>query len=87
MMSSRVTITLEGAFQTDELLTFLAQPHSEDIWTYCTLYELRGATGHPTVADVQQIMSEVAERQRGKRPRGPVAILATDPILYDHACT
>jgi hypothetical protein len=32
-------------------------------------------------------MSEVAERQRGQGPRGPVAILATDPILYGRACT
>ena len=48
------------------------------------LYDLRGMTGEPTIADLRQFMSEAAQTTR---PRGPLAIVATDPVLYSRACT
>jgi hypothetical protein len=37
------------------------------------LYDLRGMTGEPSIADLRQFMSEAA---RTTRPRGPLAIVA-----------
>jgi hypothetical protein len=51
---------------------------------YSMLYDLRGMTGEPTIADLRQFMSRAALINR---PRGPVAILATDPVIYRRACT
>jgi len=45
-----------------------------------SLYDLRGMTGEPTVADLRQLMSEVAMRLQGEE-RGPVGLLATAPAL------
>jgi hypothetical protein len=42
---------------------------------------------YPTIADLRQLMSEAVRRQPDEGPRGPVAILATDPELYRRACT
>jgi hypothetical protein len=56
----------------------------EDVGAYGMLYDLRGMKGAPTLADLRQFMSEAA---RTNRPRGPLAILATDPIIYARACT
>ena len=48
------------------------------------LYDLRGMTGEPTMADLRQFMSEAAQITR---PRGLLAIVATDPVIYARACT
>jgi hypothetical protein len=44
-------------------------------------------TGMPTVVELRQLMSEAAARQPGEEPRGPVALLATEPTLYGRLCT
>ena len=41
-------------------------------------------TGEPAIDDLRQFMSEA---ERTTQPRGPIAILATDPIIYGRACT
>lgn len=41
-------------------------------------------TGPPDIADIRQSLSQAAQVNR---PRGPIAILATDPAIYDRACT
>jgi hypothetical protein len=43
-------------------------------------------TGEPTVAAFRQLLSEAAELRQGEGPRGPVALLATDPTLYSRLC-
>jgi hypothetical protein len=83
----RVVVTLEGQFQTDDILASLERNRSEDTWTYGVLYDLRLVTGHPTIADLRQIMNAAATRPRGEGARGPLALLATDPDLYGRMCT
>ncbi len=55
--------------------------------SYAVRYDLRGMTGEPTIAELQQAMSEAATRHQGEPPRGPVALLATEPSLYARLCT
>jgi hypothetical protein len=82
-----VVVTIEGAFQRDDVLAIMARQRAEHTWTYGILYDLRGMTGEPTVAELRQLMSEAAELRHGEGPRGPVALLATDQALYGRLCT
>jgi hypothetical protein len=83
----RVVVTVEGPFQTEDILAIMARQRAEHTWTYGVLYDLRDMTGAPTVADLRQLISEAAGRLPGEGARGPVALLATDPTLYSRLCT
>jgi hypothetical protein len=83
----RVVVTVEGPFQTDDILAIMARQRAEHTWSYSMLYDLRGMTGEPTVADLRQLMSVAAELRQGEEPRGPVALVATDSTLYSRLCT
>jgi hypothetical protein len=85
--SRRLLVTIQGVFQMDEVLETIARQRVEDTWTYGILYDLRGLIGHPTIAELRQIMSQAAPRGEREAPRGPVVLLATEPILYGRLCT
>ena len=82
----RVVVTIHGAFQTDDVLAVMARQRVEDTWTFGILSDLRGVAGHPTVADLWRIMRQAVPRAQGEARRGPVALLATEPILYSRLC-
>jgi hypothetical protein len=82
----RVVITIQGAFQADDVLAIMSRQRREDTWGYATLWDLRGLTGLPTVADLRRMMSQAVQRAQGEGPRGKVALLATEPILYGKLC-
>jgi ribosomal protein S28E/S33 len=83
----RVVVTVHGPFQVDDILAIMARQRAEQTWTYGILYDLQGMTGEPTIAELRELMSEAARRHLGQAPRGPVALLATDPTLFDRLCT
>jgi hypothetical protein len=83
----RVVVTVEGLFQTDDIFAIVARQRAEHTWTYGILYDLRGMTGEPTVAELRHLTSEAAELPQGEGPRGPVALLATEPTLNGRLCT
>jgi hypothetical protein len=70
----RVVVTIDGAFQTEDVLAIMARQRAEHTWTYAILYDLRGMTGDPTVDELRQLTSEAAELREGEGPRGPVAL-------------
>ena len=80
----RVIVTVQGPFQTDDMLVILARQRAEHTWTYGILYDLRGMTGEATVADLRQLMGEPDRQDEGLR--GPVALLVTDQALYRRLC-
>jgi len=80
----RVTITIQGPFEPADILAVIERWRGEDVGAYGMLYDLRDMTGEPTIPDLRQFMSEAAQTTR---PRGPIAILATDPEIYRRACT
>jgi hypothetical protein len=85
--SRRLLVTMQGVFEMDEVLEAIARQRVEDTWTYGILYDLRGLIGHPTIAELRQIMSQAAPRGEREGPRGPVVLLATEPTLYVRLCT
>ena len=80
----RVVVTMQGPFVLADFLEVIERQRRDDAWTYGILYDLRGMTGEPAIADIRQSLSQSAQVNR---PRGPVAILATDPAIYGRACT
>jgi hypothetical protein len=80
----RVTIAIQGPFHPADFLSVIERWRGEDVGDYGMLYDLRGMTGEPTLADLRQFMSEASKTTQ---PRGPLAILATDPGIYRRACT
>ena len=81
-----VLATIKGPFQVDDLLAIMARQRAERTWTYGILYDLRGMTGEPTIADLQ-LLSETARGYLGQPPSGPVALLTVDPTLYERLST
>jgi hypothetical protein len=82
----RVVVTVQGAFQTSDMLAVIERHRSEDAWGYGILYDLRHLAGDATVPELREILKQAASRPTEGR-RGPVALLVTDPILYRLACT
>ena len=82
----RVVVTVQGALKKSDMLTVIARQRAEDTWAYGMFFDLRRVTEHPTLADLRELMDQASSRQ-GESPRGPVAILATDPVMYGVACT
>ena len=82
----RIVTTVDGPFWTAEILAVINRQRGEGAWGYGMLYDLRGMTGKPTLADLLEVMDEAISPRPGQGPRGPVALLASDPALYDIAC-
>jgi len=80
----RLVVTVEGPFAVADFLAVMERQRDDGAWTYGMLSDLRGMTGEPAIDDLRQFMSEA---ERTTQPRGPVAILATDPVIYGRACT
>jgi hypothetical protein len=80
----RVVVTVQGPFSVADFLAVMERQRDERAWTYGMLSDLRGMTGEPAIDDLRQFLSEAA---RATEPRGPVALLATDPVIYRRACT
>jgi hypothetical protein len=52
------------------------------------LYDLHSLQGHPDIADLKVYIERDSQPPTGESwPRGPVAILTSDPIVYGIACT
>ena len=83
----RVVVTVHGALRKRDMLTVMARQRAEDTWGYGMLFDLRRVTEHPTLADLRELMDQASSRGEAESPRGPVALLATERIMYDIACT
>src|SRR6202049_3753526 len=80
----RVVVTVEGPFAVADFLAVMERQRADGAWTYGMLSDLRGMTGEPAIDDLRQFMSEAA---RTTQSRGPLAIVANDPVIYGRACT
>jgi hypothetical protein len=83
----RVVVTVQGEFQTGDMLTVAERPLAEETSGYGMLFDLRRMTGPATPGDLRRMIDQAAAARPAEPRRGPVAIVATDPILYRVACT
>jgi len=83
----RITATGQGEFRADEVIDVLRKMREDDAWTYGVLVDLRLMTGEPTIRDLGPIMQITADAGSGAdSTRGPVAIVATNPVIYGISC-
>jgi hypothetical protein len=83
----RVVVTVEGALQTSEMLAAIERQRAEDTWTYGALFDLRRVAGHPTVAELRDLMSQASVHPMTAGRPGPIALLANEATLYNRLCT
>jgi hypothetical protein len=76
----RVVVRMQGPFALADFLAVIERQRGDNASAYGVLYDLRGMTGEPSIADLRQSMSQIGLR-------GPIAILATDPAINARACT
>jgi hypothetical protein len=80
----RAVVRMQGPFTMADFRAVIERQRRDNASSYGLLYDLRGMTGEPTIADLRQSMSQIAETHR---LRGPIAILPTDPAINARAGT
>jgi hypothetical protein len=78
----RVVVTVQGPFTPEDFRAVIERRRADNTGAYGILYDLRGMTGEPTIADLQQFLSAAAQTTQ---PRGPIALVATGPAPYSRA--
>ena len=81
----RVVVIVQGTIEADDTFEVIERQRRGATWSYGVLYDLRLMTGRLTFAELRPILG--GSSQRRAVARGPIAILATDPPVYDTACS
>jgi hypothetical protein len=81
----RLTIIARDPASVPDVLAWLARQAADGAWAYASLDDLRLITLSPTTADVQRILDQVTTLSATHGRRGPVAVVATHPVLFGMA--
>jgi hypothetical protein len=81
----RLTIIGRDPAGVPDVLAWLDRQAADGAWAFGSLDDLRLVTLNPTSADVQRILDQVTTRSAVHGPRGPVAVVATHPVLFSMA--
>lgn len=84
--SRRIVASAEGSFRADELVAFLEYMRSSGTWSYGVLFDMRLVTGQPGTSELRAIAQMTREPAGGNESRGPVAVVAANPVIYGMAC-
>jgi hypothetical protein len=57
---------------------------ADDSWSYGILYDTYELTGMPTLTELQMVVDRV-QIMAAARPRGPVAVVTADVMVYEIA--
>jgi hypothetical protein len=85
-INRRVVVTVTGPYHAADVFAFLARQRDDGTWTYGLLYDARSMTGYPTIDDLRLFMKLHAGTDVERCPRGPLAVLSSDPNVYAMAC-
>jgi len=77
----RIVIMSTGKVTSDEVLASLDRQAKEGAWSYSVLYDARAGRSVPTIDEVRRLVLHVGELTCRYGPRGPVALVTTDPQL------
>ena len=81
----RLSIIARDPAGVPDVLGWLARQAADGAWAYASLDDLRLITLNPTTADVQRILDQVTTLSATHGRRGPVAVVATQPVLFGMA--
>lgn len=72
----RITVTVSDPWSVEEILRFTVDRQlAEQVWTYGTLYDLRGSNWVPSEPDVLWLVKRGQQQIARHGARGPVAVL------------
>ena len=80
----RIVSVASGLVTVHDVLAIIDRQHAEGLWDYGVLYDARGSASLPTVEEMERTLGRI-DAVAGGRRRGPVAIVTTDPALFDMA--
>ena len=75
----RVVVRMQGPFALADSLAVIERQRGDNASACGVLYDLRGMTGDPTVADLRESMSQIAETHRLRGP-GRRYYAAVEPL-------
>jgi hypothetical protein len=65
----------------DETFAVIDRQAAEGAWSYRVLYDARAGTNAPTEEDIRRMVLHVGGLTTRHGPRGPVALVVSDPHL------
>ena len=71
----RITVTVSDPWSVEEIAIAVDRQLAEQVWTYGTLYDLRGSKWVPSEADVLWLVKRGQQQVARHGARGPVAVL------------
>src|SRR5262245_34872070 len=81
----RVVVTVDGLVQPLQVSTIVDRLVAEGAWCYSRLCTMEGQAHSSAVAALQVLLSYLPREISPDARRGPVAIVAADPAVYDRA--
>jgi hypothetical protein len=81
-----VVATVTGPFESADVIALLERQRDDGTWAYRLLLDTSGMSGRPSFDDLREFMRLEKETDSEERPRGPLAIFATDVTIYATAC-
>lgn len=77
----RLVVMTTGHVTSEEVRNTLDRQAKDGAWSYSVLYDARAGRNVPTIEDVRQLVLHVGQLTCRYGPRGPVALVSTDPQL------
>ena len=77
----RITIVSAGAVTHEETVAVIDRQAAEGAWSFSVLYDTRQGTSVPTTEEVHRMVLHVGRLTTKHGPRGPVALVVSDPQL------
>jgi hypothetical protein len=79
----RIVVGVSGEVSMDDLIAVVNRQAADDAWEYALLYDLRDAPVlHVDADDIRRLVEYVRSAGVGRAPRGPVAVVATEPAHF-----
>ena len=77
----RIVIMTTGQVTQEDVLATLERQAREGAWSYSVLYDARAGRNIPTIEEVRRLVLHVGQLTCRYGPRGPVALISTNPQL------
>lgn len=71
----RITVIVSDPWSVEEIAIAVDRQLAEQVWTYGTLYDLRGSSWVPSEADVLWLVKRGQQQVARHGARGPIAVL------------
>lgn len=71
----QITVIVSDPWSVEEIAIAVDRQLAEQVWTYGTLYDLRGSTWVPSEADVLWLVKRGQQQVARHGARGPIAVL------------